>query len=335
MGKPNEEISMKKFALYVLIATCIWITPAFSAEQKCALPPSVIKKLGATPLEKELLNGRLKVINIYKLQAETLLNVGDMSDERSYKAMADKLYSKNPDFWQGYVGSKEDYIKLSAQTDDLYGHLICKVIPKLVDIDVNKVLIEHFKKLEKTRSKNDPPLKLKWHLAYASGATDIGELRNTGMLIDFARQSPNSSALKQSLQQTLEDQDNFDMPCKLSSNLEQRINQVPDSMVLFDGQLNIFNIYKQQAKILLDSAKSNQPIPPEQWKNNIYQKNPEFWDGYVGKENFLVMSNDLEMRKNQLLCHKIPALLDLDLSSRFNRDANWLKQETGRSVKGN
>ncbi len=120
-----------------------------------------------------------------------------------------------------------------------------------------------------------------------------------------------------------------------SSVLMRRVDAVPKEVFLADGGLQLVNLYKLEASILL---RSQSRVPGEivdQLARDVYTPYSSFWRGYLGDEAAF-----REWAETKLLATKHPihsrlsAVLDLDLDGRFTQLSKWVYQVSGRQPRG-
>jgi hypothetical protein len=122
--------------------------------------------------------------------------------------------------------------------------------------------------------------------------------------------------------------------CTIPADLAERLKRVPSETQAFGGKLRLVNVFKRQAEVLLDANASDEQLA-ERLTLEVFPLHGAFWAGYVGDESDLIaLSKRLVSNRNKLLCSRVPALLSVDLSEKFNRHAIWLSNQTGKEPAG-
>jgi hypothetical protein len=122
--------------------------------------------------------------------------------------------------------------------------------------------------------------------------------------------------------------------CAIPADLAERLERVPSQTQALDGKLRLINVFKRQVEVLLDSNATDAQLA-KRLTTDVFPLHGAFWAGYVGDESALVdLSRRLVSNRDELLCNRIPALLSVDLSEKFNQHAIWLSNQTGKEPSG-
>ncbi|TXH66179.1 MAG: hypothetical protein E6Q88_12415 [Lysobacteraceae bacterium] len=153
-------------------------------EMACEPHADLAAQLKRLPAELRLFDSRLRIVNIYKRQAEIMLDA-DIDDAEAVRRWLAEIYPAHRDFWAGYVGDEQAFTEFSQDLMRYRKRLLCKHIPKLLALDLDERFERHARWLEQATGK--APVGT-WYLAYGSGATDMGGIGSIGMVIDFSNQ---------------------------------------------------------------------------------------------------------------------------------------------------
>lgn len=182
---------MLRFCLALLTITAAFQAQAQSGAAPCEIPPDLGVRLQQVPAELTLYDGRLRIVNVYKRQAEILLDAG-LDDAEAARRWVSEVYPAHREFWAGYVGDEQAFTELAKGLMPYRKTLLCNHIPKLLALDLNAQFTRHATWLEHATGRS--PIGT-WYLAYGSGATDMGGLGSIGMLIDFSNQQADAKAI--------------------------------------------------------------------------------------------------------------------------------------------
>lgn len=167
-------------------------TPSPAGEQACEPPADLAAKLERLPAEVRLFDDRLRIVNVYKRQAEILLDAG-IDDDEAVQRWVRELYPAHRDFWAGYIGDEQAFAEFAQELMRYRKRLLCKHIPKLLELNLDERFVRHARWLEQAAGK--APVGT-WYLAYGSGVTDMGGIGSIGMVIDFSNQPAESAPIE-------------------------------------------------------------------------------------------------------------------------------------------
>lgn len=169
--------------------------PPEPGPSRCEVPADLAARLGRVPPELMLFGGKLRIVNVFKRQAETLLDTS-ANDEQLAARWSAEVYPLHAAFWVGYVGDSTAFATLAKGLMPHRRKLLCEYVPKLLALDLNERFVRHATWLQQQTGMSPAGT---WYLAYGSGATDMGGLGALGMVIDFSNQVADSVAIERLL----------------------------------------------------------------------------------------------------------------------------------------
>ena len=107
----------------VLVTVLVLTIPALATAQGASMPvvardSTVAERLAALPIELSLAEGRLRVINLYKLQGEILQDALQYPADTVVAQLVRAVYAPYTDFWNGYIGDEAAFRKWAVKLLD-------------------------------------------------------------------------------------------------------------------------------------------------------------------------------------------------------------------------
>ncbi len=150
------------------------------------------EKLNEIDNELSLNNGKLRIVNIYKIQSVILSELSDKPKEEIVEALVKDVYEPYLDFWRGYIGDEEEFRKWARSSLLNKNHPIYEKLQEVIDIDIDEVFdktVNHFIKLT-----GKEPVG-KWYIVFGPAWTDMGGMGDGSMLIDYSKMEPSSESI--------------------------------------------------------------------------------------------------------------------------------------------
>ena len=93
---------------------CILLLAVLIGVRGIAQAPEVessvlLRRIDAVPKEVSLADGRLRVVNLYKLQASILLRSQSQAPAEIVNQLTRDVYTPYSSFWQGYLGDEATF----------------------------------------------------------------------------------------------------------------------------------------------------------------------------------------------------------------------------------
>ena len=148
-------------------------------------------RLGSLPAELELAGGSLRVLNLFKLQAEALHETADMPADSALERLVRDVYAPYAGFWAGYLGDEAAFRRWAVKLLDPEHPMHARLEP-LLDVRLDRGFTEAAAWLERTTGRRPVGT---WYIVFGPGWTDMGGLTGIGMVADFTKMQPDSTAI--------------------------------------------------------------------------------------------------------------------------------------------
>jgi hypothetical protein len=152
---------------------------------------ATVRRLAATAAELELAGGSLRVVNLYKLQAEALSATAGAPRDSTIARLVRDVYAPYSRFWAGYLGDEAEFRRWTVTLLEPE-HPIHERLEPLLDVALDRRFTEGVEWLERTTGRRPVGT---WHIVFGPGWTDMGGLGDIGMVADFTRMRPDSAAI--------------------------------------------------------------------------------------------------------------------------------------------
>src|SRR5690348_4509777 len=185
-----------------LRSTCIIILASLSplpavAQQACT-PSShagdaIATRLTLLPPELQLVHGNLLVINIYRSEALTLLDLQGCPLGQVVDSLTAVMYRPYPRFWQGYLGDESQFRRWATSTLLPQRDSLLAEIPAILALDLDSMFTSSAAWITATTGRGPHG---KWYLVFGPGWTDMGGFTDGSMVADFTRLMPDRRQLE-------------------------------------------------------------------------------------------------------------------------------------------
>jgi hypothetical protein len=143
----------------------------------------------APGVEEVLLDGCVRVHHVWKLQDAAVRRTAGRPARERTAAMVEDAYRPYADFWNGYIGDEAGFRRWAGDwarraTDPRLA------IPS--GIDPGAMIEETTRRVAELTGR--PRACSDWYLVYGPGWTNLGGIRNTGMVVDFLGFAPSADA---------------------------------------------------------------------------------------------------------------------------------------------
>ena len=169
----------------------------------------LLRRINAVPKEVSLADGRLRVINLYKLQASILLRSQNQAPAEIINQLTRDVYTPYSSFWQGYLGDEATFREWAGTKLLASGHPIHSRLSAVLNLDLDGLFTQSSKWVYQVSGKQPRGT---WYIVFGPGWTNVGGLGDTGMVLDFTRQEQNRDAIEFALPHELTHQVNAARP---------------------------------------------------------------------------------------------------------------------------
>ena len=189
MTCPTMETTTRH-ALALALAFGMAAVPA-QAQMATSGDPALADALERTPVTLDLAGGSLRVVNLFRLQADALRATAGQPADSTVARLVRDVYAPHTAFWNGYLGDEGAFrrwaVKLLAPEHPIHARL-----PALLGVGLDRRFVEGVEWIERTTGRRPEGT---WYIVFGPGWTDMGGLSGIGMVADFSRMQPDSAAL--------------------------------------------------------------------------------------------------------------------------------------------
>lgn len=115
----------------------------------------------------------------------------------------------------------------------------------------------------------------------------------------------------------------------------EKLMQMPDSTRLFDGKLTVYNIFKQQVRVMYEQAGASEQNWRAAMLAHSFKPYQDVWSGYVGtEERYIQIMNKLRNESLSMMDAKTSAFLQQHLPSFIEQTATAIFQYSGLPAEG-
>lgn len=182
--------------LHALSAILVFSATAVFAQSRlgqAVTEDTVARKLGAVPAEVLLADGRLHIVNLYKIQATILREWRDRPAPEIVDRLVREVYAPFASFWQGYLGDESAFRKWAADRLLASDHPVQTRLPALLDLQLDKLFVTSATWVSETSGRHPRGT---WYIVFGPGWTNMGGLGDIGMVLDFTKQNPDQKAIE-------------------------------------------------------------------------------------------------------------------------------------------
>lgn len=182
-------------ALVIVIA---FLSPFPAAAQRACAPSarradSLARRLALLPPELRLVDGNLLVINIYRSEALTLLELQGCPAGQVVDSLTAVMYRPYPSFWQGYLGDESQFRRWATSTLLPQRDSLLAEIPAILALNLDSMFTSSATWIRATTGREPHG---KWYLVFGPGWTDMGGFADGSMVADFTRLVPDRRELE-------------------------------------------------------------------------------------------------------------------------------------------
>lgn len=152
---------------------------------------SIARKINGTAAELHLADGALRVVNLYRLQAEVLRATAGAPADSTIDQLVRTVYAPYTEFWAGYLGDEAAFRRWAPKLLEPE-HPIHAGLEPLLDVALDRRFSEGVEWIERTTGRRPAGT---WYIVFGPGWTDMGGLGGIGMVADFTRMRPDSAAI--------------------------------------------------------------------------------------------------------------------------------------------
>jgi hypothetical protein len=185
---------VKHLSLLLIAVACLGCAhqPASRAQTRPS-EQTLAGRLKAVPIELYLADSSLRVVNVYKIQATILLESTGLSSAEVLDRLTREVYAPFGPFWRGYLGD-ETAFRTWAETKLLAAnHPIHTRLPALIDMELDSLFTHSAEWLVQVSARRPQGV---WYIVFGPGWTNMGGLRDLGMVADFTQQAPDRDHLE-------------------------------------------------------------------------------------------------------------------------------------------
>lgn len=152
----------------------------------------LLRRTDAVPKEVSLADGRLRIINLYKLQASILLRSQNQTSAEITNQLTRDVYTPYSSFWQGYLGGEATFREWAETKLLASGHPIHSRLSAVLDLDLDGLFTQSSKWVYQVSGKQPRGT---WYIVFGPGWTNMGGLGDASMVLDFTRQEQHREAI--------------------------------------------------------------------------------------------------------------------------------------------
>lgn len=181
-----ELIALAGSVLFAGAAACA------SSPQPGPAPASLEQKLAALPTELWLADSSLHVVNLYKLEGVALRETDGRPQAEVVDRLVRDVYAPYTSFWNGYLGAEGDFREWAAGKLLAPEHPVRTRMAALLDVGLDRRFIDGTDWIRRTTGRKPHGT---WYIVFGPGWTDMGGLRDLGMVADFTKMQPDAGAI--------------------------------------------------------------------------------------------------------------------------------------------
>ena len=134
-------------------------------------------QLARVPVERSLGDGNLRIVSLYRPQAEALLDSAGRSRSEMLDRLVRDVYAPWPHFWNGYLGDEAAFRSWADEALFDPSHPVHRTLPSLLEAQLDSLFTESQAWLLATTGKTPRGT---WYLVYGPGWTNMGGLAASG-----------------------------------------------------------------------------------------------------------------------------------------------------------
>lgn len=177
-------------------ALLLWCAPSLHAQEVPAPTATAgtipgLTELASLPVEVDVAEGSLRLVNLYRVQARILLDEAGQPEERVVARLVEEVFTPYPEFWAGYLGDEAAFRRWAPALLDP-DHPIHDRLPVLLALDLDRQFEDAVEWMESTTGRRPAG---RWYILFGPGWTNMGGLGDGRMLADFSNMPPDSAQI--------------------------------------------------------------------------------------------------------------------------------------------
>lgn len=145
----------------------------------------------AVSTELRLAGGSLRVVNLYRTQANVLRAGSGQPADTVIDRLVQEVYAPFPEFWNGYLGDESAFRKWAPALLDPAHPIHARLAP-LEAMALDRRFTEGAEWITRTTGRKPEGT---WYIVFGPGWTDMGGLGGIGMVADFTVLEPDSARI--------------------------------------------------------------------------------------------------------------------------------------------
>src|SRR5512140_586531 len=181
----------------ISLAGLVLVAGACTSSPRPAPPPaSLEQRLAALPTELWLADSSLHIVNLYRLEGIALGATAGRPEGEVVDRFVRDVYTPYTAFWNGYLGGEGDFREWAAGKLLAPDHAVRTRMAALLDVGLDRRFIDGTDWIRRTTGRKPRGT---WYIVFGPGWTDMGGLRDIGMVADFTKMQPDAEAIAEIL----------------------------------------------------------------------------------------------------------------------------------------
>jgi hypothetical protein len=181
--------------MLISLVLCCAVRGSSQVQQMLAQPTqdSLLKELAAVHPELYLADSSLRIVNIYRAEAMTLLQMTGRPPAEVIDTLVSRVYRPYTKFWKGYLGDEAQFrewaaTSLVAPVPSFQAHLV-----GLLQLKLDSLFTASATWLVRTTGRRPRGT---WFIVFGPGWTDMGGFTDGTMVADFTRMAADPTAME-------------------------------------------------------------------------------------------------------------------------------------------
>ena len=179
----------KSFSTLVFVL-CAGLTPQAQGQSQTA--DSVAQRLRAVPAELYAADSALRIINVYRLEAEDVMGFEQSSRPDVLDRLSRDAYRPYASFWKGYLGDEARFRDWAGTALFAKEHPIHTRIGAVLELRLDSLFTSISSWLVTTTGRRPRGV---WYIVFGPGWTDMGGFNDGTMLVDFTKTEANRDTI--------------------------------------------------------------------------------------------------------------------------------------------
>jgi hypothetical protein len=146
---------------------------------------------GSLPAELHLAGGDLRVVNLHRIQDAILRDTAGRPADSTVARLVREVYAPYTSFWNGYLGDEGAFREWAVELLQP-AHPIHRRMGPLLAASLDRRFTEGVAWIDSATGRRPAGT---WYIVFGPGWTDMGGLGDIGMVADFTRMVPDSTAI--------------------------------------------------------------------------------------------------------------------------------------------